>query len=364
MPASANGNPGPPPDDLPSRSAAWAVGAAFLALLMAAIGRVVSAARGLWHPLSLADDAYYYIVIAKHVVRGAGFSFDGFEPTNGFHPLWMAVTVAVLWLVGVESSLRLQVAVYTVVAMLPLLIGAAICAREVLRPRGAGDTRALAFLGVLLALGLPETAYVCMAGVESGLLVCLLILLLRSYLLEQSGGLAVLFPLVFLTRLDAPLWLAPLLLHEAVRVRNGRRIAVLLLPLAVSMAGLGAFNVITTGGVLPIHALLTSTFPVPSPKWHLITERLAQGPRAFTYANLCSLLAAAGVVSGLWVRARRRSRAEGEVWVLVLIAAGAVSLLLLLFFRKWMEQPAIWHFTPGVIFRLFRVSGGSGHGYS
>ncbi len=34
------------------------------------------------------DDAFYYWMIARHVVAGNGFTFDGINPTNGFQPLW------------------------------------------------------------------------------------------------------------------------------------------------------------------------------------------------------------------------------------------------------------------------------------
>jgi hypothetical protein len=37
----------------------------------------------------LPDDAYYYLRIAQF----GGFTFDGVNFTNGYHPLWMAVCV-------------------------------------------------------------------------------------------------------------------------------------------------------------------------------------------------------------------------------------------------------------------------------
>lgn len=39
----------------------------------------------------LPDDAFYYFKIAENIAAGHGISFDGFSPTNGFHPLWMAI---------------------------------------------------------------------------------------------------------------------------------------------------------------------------------------------------------------------------------------------------------------------------------
>jgi hypothetical protein len=37
----------------------------------------------------MTDDAYFYVKIAQHVLRGFFFSFDGLTSTNGFHPLWL-----------------------------------------------------------------------------------------------------------------------------------------------------------------------------------------------------------------------------------------------------------------------------------
>jgi hypothetical protein len=38
---------------------------------------------------SFTDDTYYYLVVARHVAAGDGFTFDGLHPTNGYQPLWL-----------------------------------------------------------------------------------------------------------------------------------------------------------------------------------------------------------------------------------------------------------------------------------
>jgi hypothetical protein len=45
------------------------------------------------------DDSWYYLTVARNVAAGRGASFDGHEPTNGFHPLWQLVEsgLAGLW---------------------------------------------------------------------------------------------------------------------------------------------------------------------------------------------------------------------------------------------------------------------------
>jgi len=41
------------------------------------------------------DDAFYYFKVAQNIVAGRGVTFDGLAPTNGFHPLWMAVILPI-----------------------------------------------------------------------------------------------------------------------------------------------------------------------------------------------------------------------------------------------------------------------------
>jgi hypothetical protein len=58
----------------------------------------------------LCDDAFYYYKIARNVAAGRGFTFDGIHPTNGFHPLWLFLLVALYWVCqGLTPSLELMV---------------------------------------------------------------------------------------------------------------------------------------------------------------------------------------------------------------------------------------------------------------
>lgn len=41
--------------------------------------------------LSVADDAFYYLTIARHVALGHGATFDGVTLTNGFHPIYLLI---------------------------------------------------------------------------------------------------------------------------------------------------------------------------------------------------------------------------------------------------------------------------------
>ena len=44
---------------------------------------------------SVVDDSFYYFKTARYLARTGNATFDGLNKTNGFHPLWMLVNVAV-----------------------------------------------------------------------------------------------------------------------------------------------------------------------------------------------------------------------------------------------------------------------------
>ncbi|MDZ7734115.1 MAG: hypothetical protein U5R31_14500 [Acidimicrobiia bacterium] len=69
------------------------------------------------------DDAYYYFGIARNVAEGAGSTFDGINPTNGYHPLWLGLSVPVYatgldGLAAVRVLLGFQLAVWTATCLL------------------------------------------------------------------------------------------------------------------------------------------------------------------------------------------------------------------------------------------------------
>jgi hypothetical protein len=57
----------------------------------------------------LTDDAFYYFKTAQNIAEGAGITFDGIAPTNGFHPLWMIVCVPVFALARFDLFLPLRI---------------------------------------------------------------------------------------------------------------------------------------------------------------------------------------------------------------------------------------------------------------
>jgi hypothetical protein len=57
------------------------------------------------------DDGFFYFKAAQHIAAGQGSTFDGINPTNGYHPLWMLVCVVVFWLFRADLLTPLRVIV-------------------------------------------------------------------------------------------------------------------------------------------------------------------------------------------------------------------------------------------------------------
>ncbi len=53
----------------------------------------------------VADDAFYYLQIARHLAATGHSTFDGLNPTNGYHPGWMLLMTACAWLIPDRTAL-------------------------------------------------------------------------------------------------------------------------------------------------------------------------------------------------------------------------------------------------------------------
>ncbi|MBK9927875.1 MAG: hypothetical protein IPP66_21595 [Anaerolineales bacterium] len=55
------------------------------------------------------DDAYYYFKVAQNISEGHGSTFDGINPTNGYHPLWLWICVPIFALARFDLILPLRI---------------------------------------------------------------------------------------------------------------------------------------------------------------------------------------------------------------------------------------------------------------
>ena len=53
------------------------------------------------------DDSYFYLQIARNISQGFGSTFDGINPTNGYHPLWMWVVTIIAFASSIFTQSKL-----------------------------------------------------------------------------------------------------------------------------------------------------------------------------------------------------------------------------------------------------------------
>jgi hypothetical protein len=124
------------------------------------------------------DDAYYYFKVAQNVSEGHGSTFDGINPTNGYHPLWMLVCIPIFALARFDLILPLRI---LIILLAGLRAATSILLYHLLRKVIA---RPIAMLGALywaFNMYIHWTAY--QQGLETGLAAFCLVLFL--YLLQR-----------------------------------------------------------------------------------------------------------------------------------------------------------------------------------
>ncbi|MEO5930726.1 MAG: hypothetical protein ABIR47_12390 [Candidatus Kapaibacterium sp.] len=85
-------------------------GAARLLFLLAMLAAAGFALLILVRPLEwllgvVPDDAFYYLQIARHIAASGHSTFDGINPTNGYHPAWMLLMALCARLVSAPEAL-------------------------------------------------------------------------------------------------------------------------------------------------------------------------------------------------------------------------------------------------------------------
>ncbi|MEO8376306.1 MAG: hypothetical protein ABI579_01435 [Candidatus Sumerlaeota bacterium] len=284
---------------------------------------------------SLPDDAWYYIGIARHIAAGAGSTFDGIHATNGYHPLWMIVVATSRLVTGDMELLRFA----GMIAVLQLLLGAAAACMNAMLCHRILKSNALA--GLMLALhATPFLVYGMTDGMESGLLQLFIAAIFwgayafRPFTASISirvlafGAIA---SMAVLTRLDFGLFVAALMLVLLSIQRDLRRAAVIAFPCAIMIPLYLFMNRMHFDTVMPISALLKSTFP----HWYFNADALREH----------AIAVSAGLVTIALSAINARRAMDRDVQLLLRSSAAFVALHLIhtIFFTHWGIQK--WHFT-------------------
>ncbi len=329
-----------------SRSARWpavvagVAAVAFLATLAAAPQTLLLALAS--------DDAFYYFKIARNIVNGAGCSFDGLAPTNGFHPLWMVCLLPIYTLVPeslvLGASLSLGLSVLIGIATLYGLYG---LVERHLAPGWGWLTIALCCLpNMLSALSNGMETALQLAAVTFVLHQCCRHKLLSARATPpESFLLGVMLGVVALCRLDSAflviavglLTLLALARGEQSLQRGAVRIAAVGCGVALALAPFFAWNVLSFGHLMPISGSVKSAMPALR-RPLTIEEDMVLG-LALLVVIAILLVAASGRRGGATLHRPTRSDSP----ILMLAVASGLHYLHAFLFLTWGVY--WWHFT-------------------
>ncbi len=204
--------------------------------------RLVRNVAGLYY-----DDGFYYLQIARNVANGAGSTFDGLHPTNGYHPLWLLCLIVLARPFPAPEDLLLA----SFGLQMLLAAGTTLLVWR-LASRLVGSAAAVVAAAVWIRIQC--TYWMSWAGMEFGLQALLVVGLLDLYLRGSSRRtgrtssswplqLGLVSSLAFLARLDNVLLAGLLGLTLAWRDRLARRsLALFAVPVVFTVTAYVAFN--------------------------------------------------------------------------------------------------------------------------
>ena len=318
------------------------------------------------------DDAWYYFGIARNVAAGEGSTFDGLNATNGYHPLWLMVSVPVyaLGLDGMGAARTLLVVQALAYTAALVLLGRSIGRLAGGWHRLAGTSRQeepdahryaeLLVIGAFVLLaGNPFVVKTFVNGLESGVSVLLYAVLLHRVLIDGPTSLASASPRwrcltgllllgCFLARTDAALlagcvglWLLAELRQQPWR-ETLVTLAELLAPVGIGIVSFLAFNRIVFGTSMQVSGL------------HKRAD--LGGARLVVLAVLCGL--AVFVMLRTWRADHAASAPRAGRFPLTTSAFrhtgwfAGFCLLLVAYYNGMQVQQWLWYYAPLVVYAL------------
>jgi hypothetical protein len=243
-----------------------------------------------------AADTFYYLGVARTAIESGSLSTEGMHPTNGFHPLWQAATVALYGVCQLFGRADAAL-ILTILASLACTALAVWLLAESFQLAAGGVPAAFAIVpigvyaviasyywhvgppnangGLEGALPVYGTLYSFVNGMESGIALLAFALLARTFLRREADarllsgikcGAACSF--LCLARLDhAAFVVTPVALWLLELAQTRQRQRFLLGAIAASVLPLLAYcglNLLYVGLALPVSGLVKSHFPMPS----------------------------------------------------------------------------------------------------
>ncbi len=241
------------------------------------------------------EDSYYLLSVSRNVALGHGITIDGVHPTNGFQPLYMALSVPAFMLAGGDSYLSLRLVIflewlfYIIAAILVGLIG-----RDLLPQKD--EHRPLIFwLCVLVYLASLFTWAQHFNGLETGLLLLCIALAWRYFQVAPpdrwSGllGLGVILGIVVLARIDAAFLVLAVSFYvfwsrrRAGTVAAASRALVVGATAGVISAPWWLYNLLGFGSLMPSSGMAQELWEFSASRWGAALAALLQCALPFIY---------------------------------------------------------------------------------
>ncbi len=206
------------------------------------------------------EDCFYYLRVARSLVDGNGSTFDGIHSTNGYHPLWLALSILFVWpfAPGSETPAHLLLSACAVLHTLTAFL--------IYKIVNLGGNRMVAILAALTWLFNYNVAGVAMCGLETALFAFFLAATVYFYLprrrdlrASQSISVGALIGLTALSRFDGALLgvalAADQFFYALLRKERPGRIAERVIPMSLVGAAMMlpwiAWSYSVSGVVLP-----------------------------------------------------------------------------------------------------------------
>ena len=309
------------------------------------------------------DDAYYYMIVARHFAESGVPTFDGIHATNGFHPLWMLALAALYRVIGVDAPLFTQVLAVKALEAVFLALALALCIVAFQRLQKSTPL-AWGFAGIALVMAWPGYFFF-EQGMESTLATLVLAVALLAFIERRGALFAAALAALFLARLDTSVFvIPPLVLAWHARERSLARTVRIVMPLGIVAIAYFAINLATTGHVTPISGQIKSSFPLVTPHWSFLEEGLkalrSQGLEAiYRTPNLFVVTVAWAILVLAWAPQRRAPWAGVVGMALVVVLLLIANLLL---FQRWDKGVDEWYLAiPYALlgFALFATAAGA-----
>jgi len=298
----------------------------------------------------LHDDAYYYFKTAHNIVKGHGSTFDTYNQTNGYHPLWMGICILAGWV-------TLDTELYVMAILILNLVFILLLSWQILRmfrlTLGPVFSTGLVFLinwnlytGLNLLSGMETSLHLwlvmvvveyvtCMSWRHKHDLILLGALLGAAFLSRTSFVLF--FPVLAAYALSRPEFRNP-----GVLIKTGFWI---LAPFALIAAPYLAWNYRTTGHFQQISGLVKDLWPSTLSAWEQVLLALTSIPKSVLLRPLWLnglLLLLAGGFALTAIRRPERLGFLRDARLTMLVAFS--GLLLGYYVTNYGENTRAWHY--------------------